>query len=39
MLETEERRFGGEWLARKDSNLEIQNQNLTCYHYTTGEQF
>ena len=23
--------------ARKDSNLDLQSQNLTCYHYTTGE--
>ena len=25
------------WFARKDSNLNFQSQNLTCYHYTTGE--
>ncbi|MDB6003289.1 MAG: hypothetical protein JWR15_276 [Prosthecobacter sp.] len=25
-----------EWLPRKDSNLERENQNLLCYHYTTG---
>lgn len=31
--------MGGEWFARKDSNLEFQSQNLTCYHYTTGEQY
>ena len=24
-------------LSRQDSNLEFQNQNLTCYHYTTGQ--
>ena len=24
------------WLPRKDSNLERENQNLLCYHYTTG---
>ena len=29
---------GTNWLARKDSNLDFQGQNLTCYHYTTGEQ-
>lgn len=23
-------------LPRKDSNLERENQNLLCYHYTTG---
>lgn len=27
-----------EWFARKDSNLDFQGQNLTCYHCTTGEQ-
>lgn len=25
------------WFARKDSNLDIQSQSLSCYHYTTGE--
>ena len=24
-------------LAHQDSNLEFQNQNLTCYHYTMGQ--
>ena len=24
-------------LSRKDSNLVKQNQNLLCYHYTTGQ--
>lgn len=24
-------------LTRKDSNLQRQNQNLVCYHYTTGQ--
>ena len=24
-------------LAHKDSNLERQNQNLLCYHYTMGQ--
>lgn len=24
-------------LTRKDSNLQHQNQNLVCYHYTTGQ--
>ena len=24
-------------LAHKDSNLDFQGQNLTCYHYTMGE--
>ncbi|MFM1848016.1 MAG: hypothetical protein RL417_1490, partial [Pseudomonadota bacterium] len=27
-----------DWLARKDSNLDFQGQNLTCYHCTTGEE-
>ena len=24
-------------LSRKDSNLDKQNQNLLCYHYTTRQ--
>ena len=24
-------------LTRKDSNLQHRNQNLVCYHYTTGQ--
>ncbi len=24
------------WLARKDSNLDKESQNLLCYRYTTG---
>ena len=24
------------WLPRRDSNPNKQNQNLRCYHYTTG---
>ena len=27
----------GALLSRKDSNLVKQNQNLLCYHYTTGQ--
>ena len=30
-------RIGQKKLARKDLNLDFQGQNLTCYHYTTGE--
>ncbi len=26
------------WLPGQDSNLERQDQNLLCYHYTTGNQ-
>ena len=26
-------------LSRKDSNLVKQNQNLLCYHYTTGQSY
>ena len=29
--------LGEKWFARKDSNLDFQGQNLTCYHCTTGE--
>ena len=25
-----------EWLPRRDLNLDKENQNLLCYHYTTG---
>lgn len=25
-------------LSREDSNLEFQNQNLTCYHYTMAQE-
>ena len=25
-------------LSRQDSNLDWQNQNLQCYHYTTGQK-
>ena len=25
------------WLTHQDSNLERQNQNLLCYHYTMGQ--
>ena len=25
------------WLAYKDSNLDKQNQNLLCYHYTISQ--
>src|SRR5689334_18906376 len=28
----------GEILARKDSNLDAQDQNLVCYRYTTGQR-
>gem|GEM_PF-3196578 len=24
-------------LSRKNSNPQFQSQNLTCYHYTTGQ--
>lgn len=34
----EDRHKEKRWLARKDSNLDFQGQNLTCYHCTTGEQ-
>ena len=32
-------RFFGdfEWLPRRDSNPNKQNQNLRCYHYTTRQ--
>ena len=26
------------WFPLKDSNLDFQSQNLTCYHCTKGEQ-
>lgn len=28
---------GKEWLPRRDSNPNKQNQNLRCYHYTTRQ--
>ena len=28
----------GKWLPGKDSNPDSQDQNLLCYHYTTGQQ-
>ena len=29
---------GGLWLARQDSNLNKESQNLLCYRYTTGHR-
>ena len=26
-----------DWLPRKDSNLDKEIQNLSCYHYTTRQ--
>ena len=36
-MKTLERNVFRASLSRKDSNLVKQNQNLLCYHYTTGQ--
>lgn len=30
---------GIRWMPRKDLNLDKENQNLLCYHYTTGQEW